>query len=462
MFVLHAVVVIALSLAALLIAWLAIERVNRSPHFGALLLFLWLSVMVLFIEHPEFFVVNVGGITIVAADALCTFLAAIAALRFLQRREKIARPFVIPLVLLAGMLLISYVRGVFAFGLQPATNEFREFFYFLSALAFTLSFPVDQLALRLPSISVIGGLLLVAVALVRIPMMGGFGLEQRPLPSYAVLPMGQAFFFGWAWSAARHKSRVWQWLVLGFLLLAVLMLHRSVWVALGAGLLTLFALHRGSRKGLLIGVAIAAVAGTLAIIAFFDEEVILGLHEAAVEMTASQASTFMWRVEGWIALLHPDSGWEPLSVLIGNPMGSGYARSLGNSVLTAYDIESGIIPHNYYISLFLRGGLAGVISLIVLYVSLIRVLLSDCRQPVPHAYSVCFLAILVTQLVYYIPYSADMIQGIFLGGCVVFVSALVKAGVPSAALHEHRYIDDLPQSARQDAALPRVTTHSAT
>ena len=283
MFAVKAACVIALVLAAGFTAWLVVERTDRQPHLGVLALFTWVTALVLFLDVPDLFVINLGGINVVAADVLCTFLAGIASLRFLQRREEIGRRFLLPLALVGGMLLLSYFRGVLSFGLQPATNEFREFFYFLTALAFTLSFPVDQLALRIPVLSVVGGLLLVAVTLVRIPMMGGFGLEQRPLPSYAALAMGQAFFFGWGWAVATEKSRAWQWGVLGFLLLAIMMLHRSVWIALSAGLLTLLLLQRRGRKSLMIGIAAAGAFAAVAIFAFFGEQVIAGLHEAVAE-----------------------------------------------------------------------------------------------------------------------------------------------------------------------------------
>lgn len=424
MFALKAALVVVLVLIALYLCWLAVERANQRPHLGILSLFVWLAVFVLFIDNPETLVVNVGGINIVGADVLCSFLAGIATLRLLQGRAEIARLFRIPLVLLVGLLLFSYARGVIAFGLQPATNEFREFFYFLSALAFTLSFKVEQLATRVPSLAVIGAALLVAVGLVRIPMMGGFGLEERAVPSYAALAMGQAFFFGWAWTQFSDGARIWRWPIFGFLLFAFLMLHRSVWVALACGFVVLLAVDRAERKSLLFAVALAGGVGGIVIALFLGDKVVDGLNQAVGEATASEGSTFMWRVEGWLALLRPDENWNIPNLLIGHPMGSGYARTLGNSVLTSNDIESGIIPHNYYVSLILRGGILGVTALVLLYTSLIKVLIANRRSPEPHVYSICFLAILVTQLVYYIPYSADMIQGVFLGGGIVFASAL--------------------------------------
>ena len=65
-------------------------------------------------------------------------------------------------------------------------------------------------------------------------------------------------------------------------------------------------------------------------------------------------------------------------------MGSGYSRSLGNSVLTANDIESGVIPHNSTISLILRAGVIGLIAFVLLYFRLAKALLADRRNRSPH------------------------------------------------------------------------------
>lgn len=412
-------------LAFLGLARLALELGNRWPQWGALALFVWLATFAFFIEEPERFAYNVGGITVAVPDVLCAFLAAIAALRFLTQPPAIARPFFAPLLVVSALLALSYLRGVAAYGLQPATNEFREFFYFLSALGFAVSFPADRLAERIPRIAMIGGAFLVMVALARVPMMDGFGLDQRAVPSYVALAMGQAFFFGWAWLGLRSEPATWgRWLVLAFLLLAFLMLHRSVWLALAGGLVTLVLFERTGRGALLTLGATALVVAAVGVGVVAGDKVMAGLHQAVEEATSSEQSTFLWRLDGWRALLTPESGWDVGNLLVGYPMGTGYARSLEPSVLNTNEIEAGVIPHNYYISLILRGGVIGVIAFLALYAALARLFLRELRRGGSSTYATCFLVILVTQVIYYVPYSADMIQGVFLGAGIALASAI--------------------------------------
>ena len=129
---------------ATVLGWFALEGVNRRPTLGALAMFAWVAVLVLFTDE-DIFVQNFGGINVALPDVLCAFLAAIAVLRFMRRLPVVAPGLVLSLGVFAAMLAISYIRGLESFGLKRSTNEFREFFYFLTALAFALSFSTDKL-----------------------------------------------------------------------------------------------------------------------------------------------------------------------------------------------------------------------------------------------------------------------------------------------------------------------------
>ncbi len=415
--------------AVFFLSWLATESVNRRPSLGGLAVFIWLAALVMFMESGDWFVLGFGGINVALPDVLCAFLGGVAALRFLRGWPRIAPALVVSLAVFAAMLAISYLRGLGTFGLQRATNEFREFFYFLTALAFALSFPSDKLAVKLPWIGFIGGALLVLVAAIRFSLSGGFQLNERAVPSYAALAVGQAFFLGWFWLRQSDRTRFWKWPVFGYLGFCFLMFHRSVWIAIFGGLITLFMADQTGRARLLKTLLLGGVVAAAVIGLTFGDKIIEGVDNAVAEATSSEESTFIWRLEGWEALLFPDSGWSAADIIVGRPMGSGYARTLGHSVANAPEIESGVIPHNYYISMLLRGGIIGLVAFLVFYAKLMRMLVRHLRLHGGSSLAPCFVALLITQLIYYVAYSADCIQGLLLGGAIAYVTA-------SASSHE--------------------------
>lgn len=412
--------------AALGLGWLAVEGINRRPAVGAFALFAWLAALTLFIDTPEIFVRNIGGINVVVPDILCAFLGLIAGLRLLRGFVQIPRTLAVPLLVFIAMLGISYLRGLPAFGLQHATNEFREFFYFLAALAFVLSFPFERLGEKLLFVGALGGALLALVAIIRLPLMGGLTMESRPVPSYSALAIGQGFFAGWFWLKTGRHLKLWRWLIFALLPFSFLMLHRSVWMALAGGLAAVLTWDRAGRAGLLKTLLIGGIVGTIAIGFVAGDKILLTLDQAVEEATSSEESTFIWRLEGWAALLRPDTGWNFVDLAIGRPMGSGYARTLGNSVVNTAEIESGVIPHNYYLSMLLRGGIIGLVAFVGLYLKLVKILRQQARQPNASLYAPAFLTLLITQLIYYVPYSADFIQGLFLGGAVMLAAVFTR------------------------------------
>jgi hypothetical protein len=412
--------------------WRGAEVLNRTPAIGAGALYLWLGALVFAPENPEWFQRTIGGINVTVPDVLCAFLAFIAVFRFARGLPSIDRRLWWPFALVAGTLLISYGRGLAGFGLQHATNEFREFFYFLTALTYAMSFPFDRLGRHLPLIGVLGGVLLMVIAVLRFSSHG-IDIDHRPLPSYGALAIGEAFFLGWFWLRGTRNRGLWQWLVISFLPFAFFMLHRSVWMCLLAGLIGLILADPPGRKKLVTIIVFGGAFAALIVGIFLRDKVVNGL-DAAVKETTTEDSTFMWRVEGWVALLTPDTGVPGVDLLLGRPMGSGYARKLGDSVLDTGEIDAGVIPHNYYVSMLLRGGIIGLAAFLLLYYRLFRALLHAKRDDPDDGAWPCFLIILGVQLVYYIPYSADFIQGLLLGGAIALACTPREVAVLASPL----------------------------
>ena len=92
-------------------------------------------------------------------------------------------------------------------------------------------------------------------------------------------------------------------------------------------------------------------------------------------------------------------------------MGGGYERfefgDLGGK-------RVGQIPHNYYVHLLYRGGLIGLFAFLWVIWRSINVLLSRARRR-QDMVAPLFLAMLIAQLVYFIPYELNYAQMILFG-----------------------------------------------
>jgi hypothetical protein len=144
---------------------------------------------------------------------------------------------------------------------------------------------------------------------------------------------------------------------------------------------------------------------------------------SALEAIGAQRSTLLWRVEGWRVLLSDERLTEPLDFLIGLPFGSGYLR-------TVFGSQIGVSPHNFYISIFLRMGVLGLLAFILLYIGCLRPLLAAARKE--HAATApaqLLFVLLVTQLLFFVPYGPSYEQGMLLGaglGMVLWLPETTK------------------------------------
>ena len=342
-----------LLLLVLLTSVLAVLLVRHFPMLG------WLILSGFAISAMDWTglsaLVSFGGLAIYPADAASLVLvAAIVTTPGALRRVHASELYVwVPVALLG---LIAFERGMSSFGLAAAGNEARGFVQLAAATCWVWG------RMRLPHFErdlyrwmMITGLGLTLDALIHIRSRGIGSVDQLilvdgQLVTSRPLVATQAFILGLIGIAclfARSSGRD-RLLGLVFLAVSVLCQHRTVWAALLASMVALVLLSprvRGRIVGwvvvLSIGLAIAYTSGLL--------EPIITKFSVAFH----SRGTFVDRQFAWRYLIEQQNAKGGLSVLLGQPFGSGFARREPGGNIETY------APHNWYVLLYLRIGLIG-------------------------------------------------------------------------------------------------------
>jgi hypothetical protein len=357
-----------------------------------------------------------GSTHIYPADVLSVVLL-LATVVFVIRRPPPAR-IMVPLSVAGTVFAVNLYRGVTQFGFHRATNESREWLYFLVTIAFVVAAgpwgprfwrPWFGLAVLLTGLAWLGlarhGLHPVTSTIT----INGQQVDPRPLTAAGALGLAFALIalLGSPAIAPRRKA------ICGAVLVVTLVIvqQRTVWAVLAVtGLLWAAAsLHQHSTAqhrrltamggATLVAAALGLASGIAAGSAF---------GQSLAETTAKH-STLVWRLVGWSDLLHSDH--SPAAIVWGLPFGSGYRRTILGTV-------TDVAPHSLYVATLLRLGLVGLIAMAVLYTNGWR-----HRRQAADALRVAPLTVpllLVAMLVFSITYEPGYTAGAVIAGLLVW------------------------------------------
>jgi O-antigen ligase len=321
-----------------------------------------------------------------------------------------------------------------AFGLQHSVSEFRLYTPFISTAVYFASFrPSGMRNDRIGRIWLVATIpMLVLVSLRWMQNLGGINLGVPPEQfgadtAFRVINGPYAFLVSTSvmltvpfWpqrnEGARKLTRVGALL----LLFVVLLNRRTVWATLLVGVAVVM-VRRGrlSHRALLMLIA-AAIVTVGAFLAFPK----VGSETDPVTNPLT-TGTLDWRIQGWSELVE---GWskDPVDWVVGQPFGSGFARTIQGSEVEAE-------PHNFYITTLLRTGVVGALAFILLYVGLLRRLWRAGNAGGLLSPSV-FPALLVTQLVWFLTWVPGNEQGIITGLALALAVAPIRTRreVPSS------------------------------
>lgn len=384
-------------------------------------------------EYPSSFNILVAaGITVSFLDL---FSAAILVV-FLLKLPVLRYHLIVKLLLaFAAMVAFSILAGASQFGLNLAVNESRQFLWTISCLLWssTLDWHSPKFLRYVLKSLVTLGWLLTGVAIVQV-LQKGFSTYGDDFVDAAgntidgrILVSGQALMLVFSLLAAfvlgRNKgaSRLWALSGAMFLIVVILSQQRTVWAVAVVVMVVAFCLGRDRRfSDLLLAISTGVVLLVLISSGAVDSLM-------AQIMSASQnTKTYDGRTEGWLALVAEAGGKGPVTIAFGDVFGAGYQRvELGRTV--AWN------PHNWYLNIFLRVGLVGL----VLYCS---AMLLGIVAVIRHRSSMFFLSALVATSVYSWTYNAPWYAALLLGGAFsISQNAATSVPVsPQSHLQDHR------------------------
>lgn len=341
---------------------MAVTLVRRNPlvglgSAGLIVLFLW------HVPNPPA-IVTLSGLAVYPADVITVVLFTVGLLEVAQLRVNL-RGWILLWWLFGLLIVLAMLRGISAFGPASAVNEARSLLYFFFTMTWVLATQPSRL--RLPVFSLVLGWALVLVALYNAVTHGiGYASSSVVLngemrtgrilissQALVLLLCAGTVFLGTASppGPARQRSVI---SAIVFLAVVVVTQHRSVWIATA---LAMAAVLVSSRRGrarsqifvfLVVGTWFALLGWSFG----FFESVSSELVDSALS-----TRTLDWRTNSWRSLVSQafDNG---LAVVIGGePFGSGFFRRIGGRGWSTG------AAHNWYVAVFLRLGLSGLIVL---------------------------------------------------------------------------------------------------
>ena len=362
--------------------------------------------------------VEVAGVVVYARDAVFAAILTAGVVRLAMsgvppKPSGSARWAWWSLLLLA---FVSAVRGIHSYGVNLAGNDLRPAFYLVAGVVGLAARRDGRTSVRdIVDVWIGAALVLTAVGFGRtlgltigLPIGEQAFLNGRPLYAWHALFIAQAALL--AFFAVPLKSR-WAGapgLPYVFLSGVLLFRHRTVWATMLVAIVAMWTMLRPERAGddrrsgrHWAGVLVAAGALALILLTGKGSELERNLT-ATTAGTTSQGSTFLWRVEGWKALLD-NQGADPQELVLGIPYGAGYHREV-------FDAEVEYSPHSWYVQTISRVGVLGCGLLVLALVDLFR------RGRSSGAFPRNLGALLVlSTAVYGIAYYPPEVQGILLG-----------------------------------------------
>ncbi len=340
--------------------------------------------------------------------------------------------------------LVAFIRGMSSFGFEAAATSYRYWFYLTTGALFVLSFPWGPAQIdRLAGIwlAVAGALALIIVVLWIDPDLSPLSEDlavqqfkyayenQRVVAASTAFLLGQAGLIGLAaWLAARSVPLIRASGVV-FLIMMVLLYHRSVWVAIAAGVVTLIVLKRGAlyRLGVPLTLGLMLLVGSIMLGQGLGRDLIAGQIDSAIDEALDEDSTLTWRVQGWEVLLGRALDGGPAVWTMGAGFGVGYERRFG-------EYATAVSPHNLYIELFINTGLLGLGLWLWFQARILRLLYAATEFADPDLLDrSTAIALMMTTIVFCLPYSLSIEQSIWLGALGGLAARAVTARTPEIA-----------------------------
>jgi hypothetical protein len=352
-----------------------------------------------------------GSLTVYAMDVVVVVMFAIGLWRLFSRPNPSA--VILPLAALSALFAFHAVWGMVNFGLQAGVNGSRAWLYLIGPLVYaSQAVPVWTRKSFTPLI--VGATALSLFALFSLGRHGVHGanefitirgelVDARPVMAKGALLIVQCLLL----AMAVRFARPWiLWVAVASMASAVLLLqYRTIWIV--ALVVALIAYVKWARLAIVINQR-AALGAASAVLLVAPVVVALTVSSSAfgesIHSATEQNSTFDWRWKSWTLLLAAHDSTQDR--VVGLPAGTPLERKIGNIV---WDQS----PHNLYVDALLSLGALGVVTLIYVWLVILR-----RRQRAAIALGVTgtlVAVILFSQAIYGITNMLDPAQGLLLG-----------------------------------------------
>ena len=348
----------------------ALEVLIRRADVAAALVLSSVLVQAFFVDRVPALVLP-GGVQVYVTDVALSLVVGAAVLRLLRHRrfDRYQRW----LLLLSVLLLVSLIRGVPAFGIQVSVNDFRHYLFFAGVAIYFATFPpaiwlYDRigriwLAVSIPMMVLVGLRWLAVFAGINLGVpaeKAGADAAIRVIDGPFTFFLAHAFVLTIPALLRGEQERWIRRISVPLLLFVLLLNRRTVWLAIVIGVAVLVLRDRRLGRRALLFVTLGALMTAVAFVWLG------GLQEGSDPVVRSGSGNLTWRVEGWSLLV---DAWSRKATdwAVGQPVGSGFTREVEGSEVTAH-------PHNFYIEIMIRTGLAGLLALIALTAGLLRAL----------------------------------------------------------------------------------------
>jgi O-Antigen ligase len=401
-----------------------LELLLRRADVAAALVFGSVVVQAYFIDRVPALMLP-GGVAVYLTDMVASLILGAAVLRLLRtpRFDRFQRW----LLLLGVLLLVSLVRGVAAFGMQPSIADFRQYLFFGGVAVYFATFPVSirlydrigriWLAMTIPMMVLVCLRWLAVFAGVNLGVPASkFGADAaiRVIDGPFNFFLAHAFVLtipAWTWMR-RERDRWIRWVSVLLLVFCLVLNRRTVWLAIVVGVAVLMLRDRRlGRRALLL----VALGGVMTVVAFVW---LGGLQEGSEPVVKSSSGNLHWRVQGWSDLV---TAWSrsPTEWAIGQPVGSGFTRQV-----EGIETQSG--PHNFYIEIMIRTWVVGLVALIVLTAGLLRALWHTPARDAGLLGPGVLPALVAMQIVWFLTWPPGSEQGIVTGLAAAVAAAEVS------------------------------------
>lgn len=388
-------------------------KIISKPFFGVVFI-LAASLINAYLIYPPSITI---GLEIYLFDLafLCVFLIALIRLFFMRRFHKTS----VIWYFVGVLLCFSFILGLKQFG-ASAGVDFRNLFYYWSGTLYFLSFSYSEKDIeKILSLWIFFSTLLLGIVYFRfIAEFLGLGISSAWINSdvtgvpFRVINSAHTYILGVVIIIIFHRFTVLQntesfrILIVLFIIATIVLQHRSVWAATISGIISFLFLPKIKIGKMIKNLLIITAVGIVLLIPVINSGIssvfIATISESAVKAQDLSQGTFGSRVDGWLSIIAYWSQQEITTQLIGEPFGSGYAGGR-------------VSPHNFVLHNLLRVGALGVLLYIVFYSRVIVKLFYRQKYLEKNVYGSLFFALIIFQVVYYIPYSMLPQHGIILG-----------------------------------------------